>query len=68
VQLELLQAQIGDFAQMINIKREFCHCPSVLIAEDDDFIRLVNKTVLLQLGIYSFDVGNGLQAVEAVQN
>lgn len=57
-----------EFAKKIVETRQNCNCPTVLIAEDDDFIRLVNKMTFMQLGFEVMDVGNGLMAVEALED
>jgi CheY-like chemotaxis protein len=38
-----------------------------LIVEDDEFIRILTKTVLVQLGFEVKDVGDGSLAVQACE-
>ena len=54
-------------AKQINLERQDCNCPSILIVEDDEFIKIITKTMLIELEFEVFDVGNGQMAVEAVE-
>jgi len=45
-----------------------CKCPSILIVEDDEFIRVLTKTMVMKLGFDVKDVGHGGLAVEALED
>lgn len=58
---------ITSFAMSIRDSRKDCECPSILIVEDDEFIKIITKTILMGVKFEVHDVGNGLLAVEAVE-
>eukprot|EP00347_Sterkiella_histriomuscorum_P000102 403377173 len=69
--LENLQKQqmkdlITNFAVRIREERQKCECPSILIVEDDEFIKIITKTMLMSVKFQVHDVGNGQLAVDAV--
>ncbi|CDW75560.1 histidine kinase-dna gyrase b-and hsp90-like domain containing protein [Stylonychia lemnae] len=71
-ELEILQKQqlkeeITTFALRIREMRKECQCPSILIVEDDEFIKVMTKYTLMQVKFELHDVGNGQLAVEAVE-
>ena len=57
---------LKQISNKVEEKRKRCGCPSVLIVEDDEFVRIINRTILVQLGFEVKDVTNGKLAVEAV--
>lgn len=36
-----------------------CKCPSILIVEDDEFVRIINKTIIKEQGFEIKDTMNG---------
>ena len=61
-----LEAQLMKYATDLRESRD-CKCPSILIVEDDEFIRIVTKTIITQLGFEVKDVWNGQLAVNALR-
>jgi len=61
----VIESSIARIVQELDRERQNCGCPSILCAEDDEFIRFVTKTNLEALGFEVMDVCNGQQAVEA---
>jgi len=62
----MYQSGIAELVDLINTQRAACNCPSVLIVDDDEFIRIGNKLQLVEIGLIDESVGNGQLAVEAV--
>ena len=66
VQKKQLEDMLVNLAKDIREQRLNCNCASILIVEDDEFIRIITKAMLLPLGFEIQDVGNGALGVEAV--
>ena len=67
IQKKQIEEVLCNMAAHINEHRKQCRCPSILIVEDDEFIKIITKAMLLNLGFDIQDVGNGALAVEAVE-
>ena len=50
-------------AEIFNLRK--CGCESILIVEDDEFIRVLTKTFLEQFGFRVKEEGNGKNGFEA---
>ena len=62
-----MKDMVISFALSIREQRLECQCPSILIAEDDEFIKIITKTMLMSVKLEVHDVGNGQQAVDAIE-
>lgn len=65
LQLSQLEHVLRQISSKIEKSRINCNCPSVLMVEDDEFVRLLNKTTIKELGFEFKEAHNGRIAVEA---